>query len=689
MASLSLDPWLLLDERDKTTFGVGIVAEPGPLSPIDLDSPPSTASKRSWSSENSSDSAEKQEWNLSASPKRTRRLSKPLPPKDALFPFLIDNGTFVDNTRFILALPERFDFLLLLPPRFGKSVLQSELHAFYDIREASHFEHRFNSLAVVRDAPPNRALQHNQHLVFHLKFASFAISEADEYFGDVISFAMDLACASFLQKYGRQELRLREDGVKDALRGNDIFPNIIDIVKRAGCSMLVTVDDFDGAFRTPPSAFNRKREVAPQTVAAIFDAKVWAPIRHGVALDVIHKLFVTGTTLPILHDLPSQVPHTLSVLLGFPEGDALRLAQAILGEPVDERELRRICGSYAPWLAGGPTPDPAIFHPQMVLEWIAQQAELDARRDPNSQDHTFALLADILSTLPPSVDDPRLPSLEGLIQLLATGKVVVDDMDAYLENDPLKPTWAALHYAGALHRDSHSGCCRISTYQALACIHSHLDAFLDRRQCYCTGAQLKWHWRDFWESYRSGNLLGAITDVLRDAMRLSRFSAPEPNLFGVLELVLRRHDVLAHSIAPLLALQDDSNDDGRICIPQGDPDEDDWSWLFLDVQTLSLVELWHGRHANEDGRSPTPEELNEFFDELVGLDEAALLKLACRASTADGISQLVSVESYFREDHDAPQLLAVGGARVLLRWQSGVTECEDPGEQSADDDVPY
>nr|GAT54611.1 predicted protein [Mycena chlorophos] len=385
------------------------------LSPLDPDSPPSSfssGSKRSFSPDEADgyeqDNVERTQL---AGPKRVR--ARKLPRPDDLLPALLANEMFVDNTRFLLALPDRFEYLVLLPPRFGKSVLLSTLHAFFDVHRATEFSQRFKSLAAVRDAPAGRELVHNQHLLLEFNFHSFTLYSRNLHV--ILPSVLDSTYRAFISKYAR-ELNLPR-GVKDLDEQKDLFPQLLDAVHRAGRSIIATVDDFDGPFRPFPPVFYTIATwgvANPQETAGLFDTKLWAPLRS--ATHVVHKLFVAA------------------------------------------------------------------------LDWLERRLELQDEQGPRDRPNlSFVFVSDILFALPQSTDDPKFPSLEGLVALVTAGSVKSDAVDAYVDSDPRRPTWAALYYAGALLHDAQSMSYSVANYQVLELIHKQLDDFLAQRQDHRNG----------------------------------------------------------------------------------------------------------------------------------------------------------------------------------------------------------
>ncbi|KAJ7267599.1 hypothetical protein B0H12DRAFT_116777 [Mycena haematopus] len=150
-----------------------IVVAPKPN--LSLPSTPSTESTRSkrslWSTDEGSNSDSERDQKRV----KTRSLSPFLPhtrgfaDRDA---FLCPPGNlFVDKTQCITDLPDKFQYLVLRPPQFGKTMFLSTLYHFYDIHGAKQFDERFGSLAVVTKAAA--PVLHNQHLCLSFNLSDF------------------------------------------------------------------------------------------------------------------------------------------------------------------------------------------------------------------------------------------------------------------------------------------------------------------------------------------------------------------------------------------------------------------------------------------------------------------------------------------------------------------------------------
>ncbi|KAF8199908.1 hypothetical protein K438DRAFT_1933215 [Mycena galopus ATCC 62051] len=166
--------------------------------------------------------------------------------------------------------PDKFQYLVLRPPQFGKTMLISMLYHFYDIHGANQFAERFGSLAVVTKA--STPVRHSQHLCLSFNLLDFWVcSDRTDLVSDLpnqISHVLD----SFLIKYAKE---LKLSPLEDYPRDEGLavkFAKTFDLVKACGYSLFVGVDNYDaptrrltpaarGDFRYIPEGSATPREV--------------------------------------------------------------------------------------------------------------------------------------------------------------------------------------------------------------------------------------------------------------------------------------------------------------------------------------------------------------------------------------------------------------------------------------------
>jgi hypothetical protein len=190
----------------------------------------------------------------------------------------------------------------------------------------------------------------------------------------------------------------------------------------------------------------------PRQIEDLLDSCFWVPLLAGS--HVVDKLFVTGTLFVKYSALGSlgAVPPSLQSFCGFTEEQALKFARSILDETPNMADLRRSCGNYIFSSANSDNgmAEP-VLHPRRL---IAQIFELSSQH-PHIDEYSFRLLSSILDLVPEESDVAEAVTIDGLIELLATGAVEIGgEIDSFDGFDTA--TWSTLYHAGALTYDRES-----------------------------------------------------------------------------------------------------------------------------------------------------------------------------------------------------------------------------------------
>ncbi|KAK7005929.1 hypothetical protein R3P38DRAFT_3367321 [Favolaschia claudopus] len=555
-------------------------------------------------------------------------LRLPLPRNSDGFRDFCDQSdtVFVDKTPCILELPEKFRYLLLRPPQFGKTTFLSTLREYYNFQGANEFQEHFKSLSVSTQAFPHRS----QHLSL-----TFWLSRIDVK-GDIndieaqLDFEITNTLEGFLFKYAT-ELKLGDPDSFLSSGSGDELARVFDLVRASGHTLFVGVDDYDApitnrTFRALGHLFAAPSRVSSAEIEGVVDRLLWLPLLAGS--DVIDKLFLTGTfsvKYSALQDVSwtdlKDVPG-FQTCCGFTEDEALDLACSVLDKP-DLAELRRACGKY-------------IFPVQ----------------DTDSV-------------------EPVLPSR----QLIWSG-VIDHDLDSSSAFDADALTWEDLSYAGAFMCDRQSKVLRLENSAVLELIHSCIDTTLSERHGLDTFSDT-WDWCNGVGTLEP--IANVVSSVFRDLMRSSFGTKHEPNLPGVFELVMGTCEQGPNSkiLFPL--------PDGRVEVPAPverapypNALEYPMEVHIWELKTLTLRGMWLGANPNDD--NPTLQALEQLYEDLLCLDEEELLRRPYTAcSPVDGAMETVEVGSLLDDDPVVPQFLSVGGARILLREpfvKAG--KCEEP-----------
>ncbi|KAJ7873932.1 hypothetical protein B0H14DRAFT_2719309, partial [Mycena olivaceomarginata] len=324
--------------------------------------------------------------------------------------FLYPPGNLlVDKTGCIIEFPDRFQYL------FGKTMLLSTLHHFYDIHGTkTHLCLFFNLSDISVDSARISILAHLT--------------------SQIGAYAQELELSNPAH-YLEDEEDLERKFAK------------VDRVKAHNHTLFVGVDNYDAPSRTltrcarvGPSFITEDFPTARE-IESLLDSCFWRPLM--AATDVIHKNVST----------PDAVP-SLEGACGFTEEEALYFMRSLLDETRDVTDLRRSCGYYDFSLqnVGVGTAQP-LLHPRLLINRIFELSLPQTFVDKDS----FGLLSDLLETLPEESDVSGAITVDDLVGLLATGAVDIDGKSAspFDLHATKAVNWSALHSAGALTYDRH------------------------------------------------------------------------------------------------------------------------------------------------------------------------------------------------------------------------------------------
>ncbi|KAJ7782291.1 hypothetical protein DFH07DRAFT_318880 [Mycena maculata] len=570
--------------------------------------------------------------------------------------------SFVDKTESLFQLPDQFRYLLLRPPKFGKTAFLSTLIQFYDVRGAEQFTERFGTLAVVTTTGAPRVIpRHNQHLCLSLTLSDIYVHvDVEELAGDLATkFFTELQV--FLIEYAT-ELKLSDPRTYLMDEADDVFGRVFDVVKASGHTLFVSIDAYDALLLPRSFAFLHypmmQKHAGQRDIEHLLDSCLWGPLLAGS--EVIDKLFVTGTLSfqsPAFKNLHLSAP-SLPLCCGFTEQEALQFARSILDETAPEKaDLHRLCGDYLfSSHAAGTDFDEPVLHPQRLISRISEISS----GQPQDSDYSFQILSDLLQLLPAESDVPNAATLNGLVELLATGAVEVDGpLDATIDLDGSSVSWSALYHAGALTYDPGSmSTLRVASSEVLSLIHSHIDDLVNERHELGNTCLTTLYNYDLQGD--PNPFLKLLSVVLRDQMQRSLGKTHEPDLRGILELVIRNsHCAPDERPIDFILLPADVT-----CVPIAvyRPNViQQW-----ELKTLTLLGMWRATNLNDE--EPTVEALQKLHEELTHDVDDQLLARPYRVwSPSLNAMETVVVGSFFDPEPENPQFIAVGGARVLRR----------------------
>jgi len=154
------------------------------------------------------------------------------------------NGWFVDRTAKIRDLENTAYAMFLRPRRFGKSLIVSMLHAYYDVNFANRFDEFFSGT----DIGANPTDERGRYLVLYFDFSAISKnpSEVQVKFDRYVS----LCCDTFARSY-RDRL---PDGLADRIlndsNSDEKINEIVLGLKGTGRKLYVLIDEYDNFTNT-------------------------------------------------------------------------------------------------------------------------------------------------------------------------------------------------------------------------------------------------------------------------------------------------------------------------------------------------------------------------------------------------------------------------------------------------------
>nr|GAT51602.1 predicted protein [Mycena chlorophos] len=560
--------------------------------------------------------------------------------------FHLENLAYVDKTPYAFQLPERLRYLLLRPRRFGKSAFISLLRQCYDISIRPRFTQFFGESS----ASEHLHNVDNTHLCLDITFHPIMDPSLAAITED-IKFYIRSALWAFLHKYSPQ---LGEYEVPQILETKDPLGTVIDLVRAAGLSLFVNVDDFDALFWLPRHCFDSTTRASAPEINDLLDSLLWEPLLAG--RDITPKFVVAAAVLPVAtlaERLQLSAAPELDFVCGFALSEAEKLVSGFFDEPTVN--LRDVCGAY---IFSETSAEP-LLHPQQVLALAKHLSQ------PEELPKPFTTLTTLISMLRQSSSSSDEVTRQDIVALVVSGAVTVPaSPDAFVDGDLCRPTWHAFVGAGALMRDPRSPqTLRMSPVPSvLELLHSCIDETIAER------LNLRWDllgpWGEF-NAFQPDRWVDLLQRALRGFSKDLRGRGHEPTLHGVFELILRNANTRKTHVIPPPPLVFKAPRGGDILKLPG---YRKGTTISLELVTITLLELWRGENPNADAHTPDKDELEALYEKVLGEPEEVLLGRQYRAWSSE-LEAMESklVESVVKADPAHIQLVAIGGAHVVYR----------------------
>ena len=258
------------------------------------------------------------------------------------------NQYYVDKTMYIPKLEQQADNLFFIRPRrFGKSVLLSMLHAYYDCHTKDKFQKWFGGLWIGKHPTPNQG----RYQVLHLDFSQVGgnIEKLEENFDKYCKVKLD----SFIDIYKEFYSEEFVTKVKCAEYAIDKLTLINDESKKHSYPLYLIIDEYDNFTNT---VLGEKGE------------KVYWAITHaeGFYRDIFKKfkgsferIFITGVSPVTLDDVTSgfnigwhiSTKPEFNQMLGFSTEDVREMFTYYqkAGQIPADRDIEAIINEMKPW----------------------------------------------------------------------------------------------------------------------------------------------------------------------------------------------------------------------------------------------------------------------------------------------------------------------------------------------------
>ncbi|SMP50691.1 Predicted AAA-ATPase [Desulfonatronum zhilinae] len=330
------------------------------------------------------------------------------------------NGYFyVDRTDRIPLLEQGKFQLFIRPRRFGKSLLLSTLHNYYDLASAHLFDEMFGPLAIGRNPTPLR----NSFFMLQLDFSCVDPTGTVDRIRRALHDHVNVRIESFLkyyQDYGVQGVGIDPDNALSSLE------SLASSAQAAGHPLFLLIDEYDNfANEVMTSA---QRDAGRRYEALVFEEgplrTLFKAVKSLAGQGLIDRIFITGVSPVVMSDITSgfniaeniSQRRQLNDLCGFTDEEIAR-GMDLVGEAcaLDAPAREQALDMMRTWYNGyrfSPENDGKLYNPTLALYFFKNFA-LDC-------EYPQEMLDDNLAT--------DRSKLEYLAQLTGGGQMLLDLM---------------------------------------------------------------------------------------------------------------------------------------------------------------------------------------------------------------------------------------------------------------------
>ena len=239
---------------------------------------------------------------------------------------------YIDRTKYIELLEERYRYVFLLRPRkFGKSLFLSMLDYYYNIKYKAEFEALFGQFYIGQQ-PTKMA---NQYLIMRLDFSQIDSSSVEHTYQGFLR-NVQFGAEDFFGRYPQYFNTADIERIKTYNNPSAILQDVINQVeRRTPHQVYLLIDEYDH-FANEILSF-RFDEFLGIVGRNGFVRKFYETIKVGTQRAVIDRLFVTGVSPITLDSLTSgfnistniSLAPAFNTMLGFEEHEVVDILKGI------------------------------------------------------------------------------------------------------------------------------------------------------------------------------------------------------------------------------------------------------------------------------------------------------------------------------------------------------------------------
>ena len=248
---------------------------------------------------------------------------------------------FVDKTKFIEILESLESFSMFLRPRrFGKSLLISMLHYYYDV----FYKEQFNTLFKDTYIGKHPTKEKNSYHILRFDFSSVSVEDVHESF----SYNVKTVLNSFIEKYNLP--------VEKTDNPKFTFVNIFDYFqKQEDKNLFILIDEYDH-FANRLLLLDKQNYKGVVSEKTAFFKELFTLLKSATGAEnaPLKKMFITGVTPMVMYDVTSgfNIGKNLSLnpklndMVGINEEELNELIEYYYVEDIDRNLLKEWYNNY-------------------------------------------------------------------------------------------------------------------------------------------------------------------------------------------------------------------------------------------------------------------------------------------------------------------------------------------------------